>query len=113
MTPSLQIAVAKAMGWNLYPSTNMNGWIVRDHWKSPNGKFYNDLPSLTLDFMWQAFKSLEPYEKSMFCDHLRIICNRNSDRLAKEWTNEENENAINATAEQRAKAFLAVKGITL
>lgn len=108
----LQIAVAKVMGWkrgvtfesfDVGPSVD----VARVAWIDPKGNPQQDIPPLTLGLMWEAEEMLSQRE----CDTYRR-------ELVKVFDDIECPSGAKAylwhlTAEQRAKAFLAVKGITL
>lgn len=110
MTPDqLHLEVLKAMGWSRFehdvpgdPHSDLIG-------QPPGVQFQEPLPPLTLDLMWQAWSTLNGKDKLAFSRNLReSVVNQSPSNLFSEeiwWLCE------NATAEQRARAFLKVKGI--
>ena len=100
MTHSLQIAVAKAMGWK-YSRLGLDG---RRIWVGPSGDFKTEvfeanLPPLTLDLMLEAEEMLKGDERWKYAE---MMIDEGT------WFD-----AVHSTAEQRAKAWLKVKGISV
>ena len=98
MTHSLQIAVAKAMGWK-YSRLGLDG---RRIWVGPSGDFKTEvfeanLPPLTLDLMWEAEEMLVGDDRWKYAEELT----GKGSLFA----------SVHATAEQRAKSWLKVKGL--
>ena len=110
----LQIAVAKAMGWDVWEDKASGLWTAI---QEPEGNVrgmncglnYEHalkvcLPPLTLDLMWEAEEMLSDEE----CIHYKELLSRNFDDIpcpngAKAWL-------WHSTTEQRAKAWLKVRG---
>jgi len=105
----LQIAVAKAMGWKRHTSYYDDGTVCCEGWKSPEG-IGNPLPPLTLDLMWDAEEMLS--DEQWDNEYYHWLCFEVSGGQTEQlW--EYRKAACHATAEQRAKAWLKVKGVEL
>jgi len=107
MQIDLQIAVAKAMGWKSHPDEyyiDKLAWTLKD---DPQRWATCDLPPITLDLMWEAEEMLKGDDEGRYIDELSHLVS--SDRSHK-W---HAFKILHATAEQRAKAWLKVKGVNL
>ena len=102
MTPEQQrIAIAEACGWK--PDKRGLGWLSPHGYYSPEPDYLNDLNA-----MHEAVSIFDYDQADQFEDHLCDICKR---------SNDEKENpapwrfaVVNATATQRAEAFLRTIG---
>ena len=87
----LQIAVSKAMGWKQVGKLNP-AWI-----NPKTGESLNDPPALTLDLMFQAEEMLVGDERWKYAEMMVEMGT---------WFD-----AVHATAEQKAKIWMKIKGI--
>ena len=102
MNPEKQrIAIAEACGWK--PDKRGLGWLSPHGYYSPEPDYLNDLNA-----MHEAVSIFDYDQADQFEDHLCDICKR---------SNDEKENpapwrfaVVNATATQRAEAFLRTIG---
>lgn len=106
MTDELRIAVCKAMGWHCIGgchTPDYAGWVTLDQ-PSP----MRPIPPLTLELMWQAEEMLSEDECRRYNDLLADIAVKPNiltfPIVARAYL-------FHASAEQRAEAFLKVKGV--
>lgn len=122
-----RIAIAEACGWKwMRWGKHLDALLFLVEPNFPSGSFVpatrqpgepyrsDKLPDYpnSLDAMHEAEKTLraQKYAYALFCHELLKITNPGADRLAREWSADEWENAISATAAQRAEAFLQAIG---
>src|SRR5271166_248301 len=102
----LRIDVCKAIGWRVVE--RFQGVMLYDIYRPDNTRAFIDyrirydiLPPLTLDLMHQAEETLQGHERTRYALALAEIATKDGDMG---W------DVAHATVEQRAKAFLMVKG---
>ena len=124
MSPEAQrIAIAEACGakWRCvscasHASLSFNESDYEANWewcqKDSHRMCDDTIPNYPADLnaMHEAIGTLDFYSLLLCADWLIKICNPNHDRLVKEFTDHERARAINATAAQRAEAFLRTIG---
>lgn len=99
MKDELRIAVCRAIGWKRQKSTNPDfDWV----WIEPNGGGYcYALPELSLDLMHELENGLTDDEYRQWLNHLIESRNKDCIPLCR---------CHSATAEQRAQAWVKLKG---
>lgn len=98
-----RIVIAEACGW-----TGMNSDEADDGFRDENGVWHSVPPDYLHDLnaMHEVWKSKIAFQDKLhlsFRNHLRRICERNKDTFG-------NWDTLNATAAQRAEAFLRTIG---
>lgn len=111
MTPAeMNVAIAEAVGWKWRITYNGVDGSSRERLLPPSGDLHAEIPDFagSLDCMHEAYKSLLFTKRMHYRSHLREIIGREA-KLPKgeqvAW-----EFCIDATAPQRAEAFLRTLG---
>lgn len=102
----IRVKIAEARGWTqIDPDPRWLMGLSPDP-RNKSNPLRESILGISLDSMAEAEKTLAGLERDEYRHALLEICNPESDRLAKDWTNREVWFAIHATAEQKARAFL-------
>jgi len=111
----IRIAIAESVGWTRIPGISpLDNKTPIDIWKNPKSKLQGSPPPNychDLNAMREAIQSMTGKERKAFVNVLWCVVNPD---LATKWDEASLlafSDYINATAHQRAEAYLRVKGL--